>query len=96
MVIQQQTVKHKNPAATNNLEIPLHFSISQSFSACAIVGFHGTKIPAAYGPTRFDPLYWWASIGNQPNMDPFKVTVESLHANRIKEINYEGEESYQE
>ena len=29
-------------------------------------------------------------------MDPFKVTVESLHANRIKEINHEGEESFQE
>ena len=29
-------------------------------------------------------------------MDPLKVTVESLHVNKIKEINYEGEESFQE
>ena len=29
-------------------------------------------------------------------MDPFKVTVESLHVNKIKEINFEGEESFQE
>lgn len=26
----------------------------------------------------------------------FKVAVESLHSNKIKSINYEGEETYQE
>lgn len=29
-------------------------------------------------------------------MDDFKVAVESLHTTRIREISYEGEESYQE
>ena len=29
-------------------------------------------------------------------MEDFKVSVESLHTTRIKEITYEGEEIYQE
>ena len=29
-------------------------------------------------------------------MEEFKVSVESLHTTRVKEINYEGEEIYQE
>lgn len=29
-------------------------------------------------------------------MEDFKVSLESLHTAKIKEINYEGEETYQE
>lgn len=87
-----------NPAANQRTQYPyskerswdtLHFQVS---SACAIHRFHGMKFPA----TTDQPGRWWASIGKGGDMDPFKVTVESLHANRIKEINYEGEESFQE
>ncbi len=29
-------------------------------------------------------------------MEEFKVSVETLHTTKVKEINYEGEETYQE
>lgn len=31
----------------------------------------------------------------ESNGDGFKVSVESLHTTRVKEINYDGEETYE-
>ena len=39
---------------------------------------------------------WPVSDKMAKNVEEFKVSVESLHTTRVKEINYEGEEIYQE
>ena len=51
--------------------------------------------PQFYNPDTLGRLLECGKMA-APVQDDFKVCVESLHINRIKEINYEGEESLQE
>ena len=65
---------------------------------------HATAFCGSHWSIHFPPLPTFEMSPNQSGfssvvrnkMEDFKVSVESLHTTRIKEITYEGEEIYQE
>ena len=65
------------------------------FAAFVANAAAGRPAPAPRAP----PLWLWCApirIGCSSAMEDMKVSLESLYTNKVKEIDYEGEEHYQE